>query len=83
MRPSSGWAPGHWRLDVGRTEANDSVRAIHAALDAGINLIDTAPAYGFGLSEKIVGQAIRGRRDRVCWHQVRPRLACAGGRALF
>ena len=57
------WAIGGWMW--GGTEANDSVRAIHAALDAGINLIDTAPAYGFGLSEEIVGQAIRGRRDRV------------------
>src|ERR1041384_4731184 len=43
----------------------ESVRAMQAALDAGVNLIDTAAAYGFGRSEKIVGQAIRGRRDKV------------------
>jgi len=42
-----------------------SVRSIHASLDAGVNFIDTAPAYGLGLSEQIVGEAIRGRRDKV------------------
>ena len=42
-----------------------SVRSIHASLDAGVNFIDTAPAYGLGLSERIVGEAIRGRRDKV------------------
>lgn len=44
---------------------DESIRAIHAALEAGVNLIDTAPAYGFGRSEEIVGRAIRGRRDKV------------------
>lgn len=43
----------------------ESVRAIHAALDLGVNLIDTAPAYGWGRSEEVVGRAIRGRRDQV------------------
>jgi len=57
------WAIGGWMW--GGVEANDSVRAIQAAIDAGINLIDTAPAYGLGLSEQIVGEAIRGRRDQV------------------
>lgn len=42
-----------------------SVEAIHAALDNGINLIDTAPAYGFGRSEEIVGKALRDRSDRA------------------
>ena len=61
---------GTWVLGGGRiwgTDTNDadSIRAIHAAIDAGINLIDTAPAYGWGRSEEVVGRAIRGRRDRV------------------
>jgi methylglyoxal reductase len=43
----------------------ESIRAIHAAIDAGLNLIDTAPAYGFGRSEEVVGKAIDGRRDKV------------------
>jgi aryl-alcohol dehydrogenase-like predicted oxidoreductase len=49
----------------GGTDVQKSVRSIHASLDAGVNFIDTAPAYGLGLSERIVGEAIRGRRDKV------------------
>lgn len=51
----------------GGTDDDESVRTIHAALDRGITLIDTAPAYGFGHSERVVGRAIseRGKRDRV------------------
>ncbi len=49
----------------GKTDDNESVRAIQAAVDAGVTLIDTAPAYGFGRSEEVVGRAIRGRRDQV------------------
>lgn len=47
------------------TDDAESIRAIHAALDAGVNCIDTAPVYGFGHSEEIIGRAIKGRRDRV------------------
>ena len=43
----------------------ESVRAIHAALDAGVTLIDTAPSYGWGHSEEVVGEAIKDRRDQV------------------
>jgi len=49
--------------EVGNTEPEDSVRIIHRALDAGINLVDTADAYGD--SEQIVGRALKGRRDNV------------------
>lgn len=49
----------------GGTDVQKSVRSIHASLDAGVNFIDTAPAYGLGHSERIVGEAIRGRRDKV------------------
>jgi aryl-alcohol dehydrogenase-like predicted oxidoreductase len=44
---------------------DQSIDAIKAAIDAGINLIDTAPAYGAGHAEQIVGKAIAGRRDEV------------------
>ena len=59
------WAIGGWMW--GGTDERESIQTIHAALDKGINLIDTAPAYGFGVSEEIVGKAIveRGHRDRV------------------
>jgi aryl-alcohol dehydrogenase-like predicted oxidoreductase len=43
----------------------DCIAIIRAALDAGINLIDTAPQYGRGYAESTVGQAVRRRRDRV------------------
>lgn len=57
------WALGGWMW--GGTERNDANNAIHAALDAGINCIDSAPAYGFGLSEELVGQAIKNRRNDI------------------
>ncbi|MCG9478583.1 MAG: aldo/keto reductase [Actinomycetia bacterium] len=57
------WAIGGWMW--GGTDHKKSVRAVETAIDSGINLIDTAPAYGQGLSEKIVGQAIKGKRDKV------------------
>ena len=43
----------------------ESIRAIHAALDTGITLIDTAASYGRGRSEEVVGKAIRDRREKV------------------
>ncbi len=59
------WAIGGWMW--GGTDEKESIRTIHAALDQGINLIDTAPIYGYGRSEEIVGEALRqhGRRDSV------------------
>lgn len=59
------WAIGGWMW--GGTDEQESVRTIHTALDQGINLIDTAPIYGQGRSEEIVGKALRqrGRRDDV------------------
>ena len=59
------WAIGGWMW--GGTDEAESIRAIRAAIDLGITLIDTAPAYGFGRSEELVGRAIAesGARDRV------------------
>jgi len=56
------WAIGGWMW--GGTDEAESIRTIHAALDHGITLIDTAPVYGFGRSEEIVGKALAegGRR---------------------
>jgi methylglyoxal reductase len=61
---------GAWVLGGGQLWGQDpddaeSVHAIQKAIDLGINLIDTAPAYGFGRSEQIIGRAIKGRRDKV------------------
>ena len=49
----------------GNRDHDDSVSIIHAALDAGVNFIDTADVYSAGESEEIVGKALRGRRDDV------------------
>lgn len=49
----------------GNDDRADSIRIIHAALDAGINFIDTADVYSGGVSEEIVGDALQGRRDDV------------------
>jgi aryl-alcohol dehydrogenase-like predicted oxidoreductase len=50
---------------IGNPDHDDSIRIIHKALDAGINLIDTADAYSQGASEEVVGKALKGRRDSV------------------
>ncbi|MEO5325041.1 aldo/keto reductase [Mesorhizobium sp. CC13] len=57
------WAIGGWMW--GGTDEDASIGAIQASIDAGVSLIDTAPAYGLGRSEEIVGKAIHGRRDKV------------------
>jgi methylglyoxal reductase len=57
------WAIGGWMW--GGTKRNDPQGAIRAAIDHGINLIDTAPMYGYGHSEELVGKALQGLRDKV------------------
>jgi len=59
------WAMGGFQW--GGSDDDESVRTIQVVLDRGINVIDTAPAYGFGHSEEVIGRAIaeRGQRDRV------------------
>jgi aryl-alcohol dehydrogenase-like predicted oxidoreductase len=49
----------------GNEDEADSIRIIHRALDAGINFVDTADVYSAGQSERIVGKALKGRRDDV------------------
>jgi aryl-alcohol dehydrogenase-like predicted oxidoreductase len=61
---------GTWAIggaDWGRSNDAESIKTIQHAVDVGINLIDTAPVYGFGHSEEIVGQALAegGRRDKA------------------
>ncbi|OAP38279.1 aldo/keto reductase [Sinorhizobium glycinis] len=71
------WAIGGWMW--GGTDEAESNAAIHASLEAGVTLIDTAPAYGLGRAEEIVGKAIAGRRDKaviatkcgLVWHTKR------------
>jgi len=63
-------ALGTWVLGGGTTwgenpDDAESIRLIHAALEHGINLIDTAPVYGWGRSETVVGKALKGRREQA------------------
>lgn len=57
------WAIGGWMW--GGADDDRSVTTIRSALDRGINLIDTAPVYGFGHSEEVVGKALEGVRDQA------------------
>jgi aryl-alcohol dehydrogenase-like predicted oxidoreductase len=65
------WAIGgpFWRGDRaagwGQVDDDESIRAIHRALDLGITLLDTADVYGAGHSERVIGRALAGRRDKV------------------
>ncbi|MGI8854329.1 MAG: aldo/keto reductase [Thermomicrobiales bacterium] len=52
---------GQW----GPVAEDEAIRTIHTAIDLGINLLDTADAYGLGVSEELVGKAIKDRRDKV------------------
>jgi methylglyoxal reductase len=63
-------ALGAWVLGGGPlwgkdTDDKESVRTLQAALDLGVNFIDTAPAYGWGRSERVLGEALQGRRDKA------------------
>lgn len=76
-------ALGTWAIGGGQwwgeSDDQQSVKAIQSAIDAGITMIDTAPVYGFGRSEQVVAEAIKGRRDKVVlatkcglwWHDER------------
>ena len=74
------WAIGGWMW--GGTDVKTAIKAIQTGIDAGIDLVDTAPVYGFGRSEEVVGRAIADRRDRVVlatkcgliWHEERGEL---------
>ena len=59
------WAIGGWMW--GGTEEQESIKTILKAFELGINMIDTAPVYGFGKSEEIVGKALKqyGHRENI------------------
>jgi aryl-alcohol dehydrogenase-like predicted oxidoreductase len=84
------WAIGGWMW--GGSDDAESIRTIHAAIDRGITLIDTAPVYGFGHSEEVVGRALAqgGRRAKAViatkvaldWKDGKPFRNASRGRIL-
>ncbi len=54
-----------WKIYWGHQDENAAIRAIEAAIDLGVNWIDTAPFYGWGQAEQIVGKALQGKRDKA------------------
>lgn len=54
-----------WSAGWGKIDDQESIRAIHAALDLGVNLFDTAANYGAGHSERVLGEALKGRREKA------------------
>ncbi len=79
------WAMGGpWQYGWGPQDDEEAVAAIVAALDEGINWIDTAPAYGLGHSEELVGQALRLTRHKpyiatkcgLLWNDKREKVSC-------
>jgi aryl-alcohol dehydrogenase-like predicted oxidoreductase len=84
------WAIGGWMW--GGTDEAESIRTIHAALERGITLVDTAPVYGFGRSEEIVGNVLAqdGLRNQVViatktgieWRDGQPRRNASRKRIL-
>ncbi len=59
------WTYGGIPAGWGETNDNESIKAIHTAIDYGINFLDTADCYGCGHSERILGQAIKGKRQKI------------------
>lgn len=77
-RPVAAVGQGSWQIEAAR--AADAVAALRRGLDLGLTHIDTAEMYGAGASERIVGQAIRGRREEVYLvSKVLPTNASAAG----
>ena len=76
------WAIGGWYW--GGTNDKEAIRAIHASIDSGISTFDTAPVYGFGHSESILGKALLDRRDEaIICTKVGLRWDCEEGEHFF
>ena len=79
------WAMGGpWQFGWGPQDDDEALAAILAALDRGINWIDTAPAYGLGHSEELVGRALRQTQHKPCiatkcgllWNDRKEKVSC-------
>src|SRR5713226_9596891 len=73
---------GGWEFGWGPQDDEDSIEAIHRALELGVNWIDTAAAYGFGHSEEVVGRALEGLGERPYVFTKASRVPAPGGRVV-
>ena len=79
------WAMGGpWEFGWGPQDDGEAIAAIHAALQAGINWIDTAPAYGLGHGEELIGQALKQVSEKpviatkcgILWNKKKEKMTC-------
>lgn len=79
------WASGGdgWKFSWGPQDDNQTIQAIHKAVDMGINWIDTAPVYGLGHAEEVVGKAIKGISKKLIIATKCGRSWRDGGKTLF
>ena len=86
------WAiGGPWQYGWGPQDDNDSIRTICAAVDGGVNWLDTAPIYGCGHSETVVGQALRQMRQKpliatkcgLIWNDKRQKINCLDAASIL
>ena len=72
---------GDWEFGWGAQDDEQSIAAIHHALEQGINWIDTAAAYGFGRSERIVGRALKASPSGPTYSRSAPSWKAATARS--
>lgn len=86
------WAiGGPWQFGWGPQDDNESIAAIHEALDKGINWIDTAPIYGCGHSEQVIGRALKQTSNKpliatkygLLWNENREKLNCLDRQSII
>ena len=86
------WAiGGPWEFGWGPQDDNDSIKAIHESLEAGVNWLDTAPIYGCGHSEEVVGKALKGISKKpliftkcgLVWNEKKERVPCLKAKSIL
>lgn len=86
------WAiGGPWEFGWGPQDDEDSIQTIHEAIDSGVNWLDTAPIYGCGHSEVVVGRALKGMREKplvatkcgLRWNDKHEKRNCLDGESIL
>ncbi|MCD4830689.1 MAG: aldo/keto reductase [Anaerohalosphaeraceae bacterium] len=86
------WAiGGSWQFGWGEQDKSDSIKTIHEAMDAGINWLDTAPIYGCGTSEEVVGKGLKGVSQKpfiatkcgLIWNERQEKSSCLKRKSII